>query len=236
MDLNKKTQAIVPAAGIGARLKSATNKPFVLLDGKPIVVHSLEMMEACSLIESVVVVVHEQHINDFDKSIQKHSLSKIKQVVVGGRTRCQSVMNGLAVLDADTQYVVIHDGARPMISLELLTQAVNRCYEDAAVIVGVPVKPTIKRVHPEKHVVEATFDRRVMWEIQTPQVFRKDIINKAHKDNKDLLASDDSLLVERAGYKVKVVRGEYSNIKITTPDDMIIAQAFIDKNKSHKDT
>ena len=231
MDLNKKTQAIVPAAGIGARLKAPTNKPFVLLDGKPIVVYSLEILEACPLIGSVIVVSHEQHINDFDKLLQKYKLTKVKHIVVGGRTRCQSVQNGLEALAPDTQYVVIHDGARPLISLELLSQSLNRCYEESAVIVGVPVKPTIKRVHPEKLLVEATFDRRVMWEIQTPQVFRKDIIVNAHQKNKDLLASDDSLLVERAGYKVKLVKGSYSNIKITTPDDLIIAKAFLDKDK-----
>ncbi|MCK5215233.1 MAG: 2-C-methyl-D-erythritol 4-phosphate cytidylyltransferase [Candidatus Omnitrophica bacterium] len=232
MDINKKTQAIIPAAGIGARLKSATNKPFVLLAGKPIVVYSLEILEACSFIDSVIVVVHEQHINDFDKLAQEYKLTKVKHVVVGGQTRCQSVTNGLNALDPDTRYVLIHDGARPLISLELLTQSVSRCYEESAVIVGVPVKPTIKRVHPEKLFVEATFDRRVMWEIQTPQVFRKDIIFNTHKKNKDLSASDDSLLVERAGYKVKLVKGDYSNIKITTPDDLIVAQAFLGKEES----
>ncbi len=222
-----KVQAIIPAAGSGKRLKSKIPKPLVLLRGKPLLMYSLQVLERCSLIESVVVVGNKNHLGRIRNFISKYRLKKIKHVIGGGATRCQSVFKGLKVLDQDTEYVLIHDGARPLVSLAVVKRAILACFKYAAVIVAVPVKATIKRV-TKNHEIEETPDRRTLWEAQTPQVFKKDIIMKAQKSLRDAKATDDAYLVERMGIHVKVIAGDYQNIKITTQDDLNVANKFLD--------
>ncbi len=225
-----KTQVIIPAAGTGTRLKSgagAPGKPLIPLNGKPLLVYSLEIFEKCPLVESIIVVLNEKNIAGFDKMVSQYHLTKVSSVIAGGPTRRESVSNGLKELDEDTKLVVIHDGARPLVSPEVVKKAITLCYDESAVVVGVPVKPTIKRVHPQNMNVEATLDRRLLWEVQTPQVFKRDILVKAHKEIKDTQATDDAVLVEALGKKVKMVEGEYRNIKITTAEDLLTADAFL---------
>ncbi len=242
-----KTQVIIAAAGAGTRLESDPDaprqgggsgfrpakaglqmaKPLILLKGKPLLVYSLEVFAACPLVESIIVVVGENNLEEFKKVIAQYGFQKVSAVVVGGATRCESVSNGLNVLDEDTELVVIHDGARPLISPGVLKKAIVLCHNESAVIAAVPVKPTIKRVNPEDLSVEATLDRSLLWEAQTPQVFKKDILLKAHKEVNDKQATDDASLLERLGEKIKIVEGEYRNIKITTSEDLIIAESFL---------
>lgn len=222
-----KVQAVIPAAGLGVRLGSGTPKPLILLKDKPLFIHTLEIISKCLLIESIVVAVQKENISEFEEIISKYGISNISKVIAGGETRKESVFNGLEALDSDTDIVVIHDGARPLVSLQVLEKAIKICYEESAVIVAVPVKPTIKRINSEELYVESTLDRRLLWEAQTPQVFKKDVILRAHNEGKDLEATDDAFLVEMLGERVKVVEGEYSNIKITTQEDLLFAERIL---------
>lgn len=224
-----KIQAIVPSAGMGSRLQSDIPKPLISLKGKPLFIYALESLSKCSLIESIVVVADKDNLSEFKKIIGKYNIPKISQVVVGGETRRDSVFNGLKALDDDTDIVVIHDGARPLISLRVIEESIKACYEEVAVIVSVPIKPTIKRVNRDELYVEGTLDRSLLWEVQTPQVFRKDIIIRAHNEGKGLQATDDAFLVERLGERVKVITGDYSNIKITTQEDLSFAERILEK-------
>ena len=227
---SKKTQAIIVAAGSGTRLNASLPKPLVKLRGKPLVIYSLMVFEKSPLVSSVVIVGSLRYLPELQRLVRKYRLKKISRIVAGGETRALSVSQGLQALDDDTQFVLIHDAARPLVSLRIVEEAVKSCYKEAGVIVAVPAKPTIKRVNSRTMVIEETLDRRKLWEVQTPQVFRKDIIFKAHRIRKDVSATDDAFLVEKLGQKVKVVVGDYRNIKITTPEDLIIARALLNNS------
>ncbi|MFA5059642.1 MAG: 2-C-methyl-D-erythritol 4-phosphate cytidylyltransferase [Candidatus Omnitrophota bacterium] len=222
-----KTEAIIVAAGRGARLKSSVLKPFIRLDQKPLYAYCLKVFEACPLIDKIIIVVHRESFKDFARIIEKFRWKKVKAVVIGGATRRDSVRHGLNVLDKDTQLVAIHDVARPFINSEIISSAVRTAKTKGACVVGVPVKSTIKLVDPKKGIVQRTIPRDLLWEIQTPQVFKKDIILKAHKRNLTLKATDDAMLVERLGIKVSVVKGDYRNIKITTQEDLSLAKMLL---------
>ncbi len=221
-----KVQAIIPTAGIGTRLKSETPKPFVEVCGKPLCVHTLEVFEKNPTVNSVILVGHAENLFELGDIAKKYHLSKVVKIVAGGETRCASVSNGLAVLDDDTDIVVVHDGARPLVSTQTINDAVALCQDKQAVVVAVPVKSTIKRVNKEELQVEETVDREDLWEIQTPQVFQKNILFQAHAQNKDVAPTDDAMMVEQLGVKVKILPGDYRNIKVTTQEDLTIAEAF----------
>jgi 2-C-methyl-D-erythritol 4-phosphate cytidylyltransferase len=236
-----KIQAIIAAGGLGARLKAMRPKPLVLLDGKPLLIYSLEVFEKSPLIDGIVVVIHESHVSEVEDIIRQCEFKKVVKVVVGGRTRCESVYNGLQAVDEKTSVVVVHDGARPFINPRTLYEAVMQGRTHEAVVVGVPVKPTIKRVNLQGMFVEETLKREELWEIQTPQIFKRAVLWEAHTRKTQAspaaggeAPSDDAVLVERLGVKVKVVCGDYDNIKITTKEDLMIAEAFL-KNRSQED-
>ena len=224
----KKTQAIIPMAGQGVRLRSRQLKPLILLRGKPLFVHTLKPFIQSRLIDSLILVVPEKSKAIFECLVRKYRLSKVKKIISGGATRCESVFHGLIATDESTDIVVIHDGARPLVTREILEAAVKECYHARAIVVGVPVKSTIKKVASKNLFIEETLVRDTLWEIQTPQVFRKDILLRAHQNKKMTNPSDDALLVEQMGVKIKVVRGDYKNIKVTTPEDLLAAKAFLE--------
>ncbi len=228
-----KTQVIIPAAGAGKRFKSSTPKPLVLLGKKPIIVYALEVFQKCSSIDSVIVVAAKKFVPRFKNIIRRYRLSKVKNVVAGGATRRASVSNGLKALDQDTDLVVIHDGARPFITRKLIEKSIRTAQKQAALIVAVPVKPTIKAADRKTLTVEATLKRDTLWEVQTPQIFKKTIIVEAHRKNKSIDPTDDALLVEKIGGKVKILAGDYQNIKITTQEDLIFARAIL-ASRHHK--
>ena len=222
-----KIQAILPAAGAGSRLKLKQNKPLVLLNGKPLFIYSLLAMEHCPAVNSVIVAAQEKHLKIFEQLIKKFKIKKVKKIVTGGVTRCASVKKALAVLDADTEVIMIHDGARPFIKPALISHAVSLMNLESAVVVGVPVKPTIKKVNFNNFYVEETLPRETLWETQTPQIFRKEILLKAHELMPEKNPTDDAVLVEKMGVKVKMVMGDYRNIKITTREDLAVARMFL---------
>jgi len=222
-----KTQAIIPTGGAGSRFGSEVPKSLVPLCGKPVCVHAWEIFGQSPVIDSVVVVVPEERIAECERIIEQFGLKKIAAVIAGGPTRRESVSNGLAVLDHDTKIVVVHDGVRPLVSSSLIEAAVTACAKEGAVITAVPVKPTIKKVDPKSFYVEETLDRKALWEIQTPQVFRKHILADAHQKNEEDDPTDDSVMVERLGVRVKIIQGDYRNIKITTQEDLLAAESFL---------
>ena len=221
-----KTQAIIPTAGIGKRLKAGRPKPLVELCGKPLCAHTLEVFQRSPVIDSVVLVGNADHLFELGDIVKQYQLGKVTKIVAGGKTRCESVSNGLAVLDKDTDIVVVHDGARPLVSLKTISDAVLLCQDLQAVVVAVPVKSTIKKVNKKDLSVEETLNREDLWEIQTPQVFKRDVLIKAHEQKKEDAPTDDAMMVEQLGVRVKVLLGDYKNIKITTYEDLTIAEAL----------
>jgi len=222
-----KTQVIIPAAGSGTRLGASIPKALVLLKKKPLMVYALEVFERLEFIHSVILVVPGRDQKRFRKVVDRYRLKKVKRIVAGGATRSASVSNGLKVLDANTDVVVIHDAARPFLVPKTLKDSVLLMKNQKAAIIAVPVKPTIKQVNTKTGTVIRTLDRNELWEAQTPQVFRKAILVKAHQKAGKTGATDDAMLVERMGVRVKVVPGDYRNIKITTKEDVALAESFL---------
>ena len=228
-----KTEAIVAAAGIGKRLRSKTRKPYLDISGKPILIHTLMALSSSSGIKKIIVAVNRRDVNKCIALIRRFRVSKIKAVISGGRERQGSVANGLKRLDRDTEIVLIHDGVRPFIDNRLIKDSIDCAKKFGACVIGVPVKATIKCVHRPSsivhrhYVVDRTIDRSTLWEIQTPQVFKKDIIVKAYERFGSAPATDDAMLVEKLGIDVRIIEGSYRNIKITTPEDLVLAKAII---------
>ncbi|MBM3252091.1 MAG: 2-C-methyl-D-erythritol 4-phosphate cytidylyltransferase [Candidatus Omnitrophica bacterium] len=226
-----KIVAVVPSAGRGVRFKQKQPKPLVLLDSYPILFHTIRTLSISKLIDNIVLVVNRNDLAKFRNKIKPYNFKKIKNIVAGGASRRKSVENGLKSVDSDADLILIHDAARPFINSKIISQTINAAKKSGAAIAAVPVKSTIKQIRPATFLVEKTLDRNILWEIQTPQVFKKDIILKAYSKFKNIDAFDDASLVEKLGKRVKIVLGSYNNIKITTPEDLLFAKAIL-KNRS----
>ncbi len=220
-----RTQVIIVAGGSGTRFKSTIPKSFVLLKGMPVVAHSLAVFQKSSLINSIIIVGHKDYLEKYQALAKQ--FTKISAVVLGGATRADSVKSGLMALEADTDIVLVHDAARPLIDKAMLERLLDALKKDKAAIVAVPVKATIKKVNARTLIVEETPRRDLLWDVQTPQGFRKDVLVKAHARKFKSEATDDAMLVEHLGVKVKVVMGDYRNIKITTPEDLLVAKGLL---------
>jgi len=220
-----KLEAIVVAAGRGERL-GWRSKPFIKIEKKPILYYTLRVLTKNPWIKNIILVVKKNDIKRARNLTIREKFNKIKKIIEGGETRRLSVERGLQFIDRDTQLILIHDAVRPFIPQDLINKVILQAERFGAAVIGVPLKPTIKRIQ-KNLFVEDTLDRRKIWEIQTPQIFKKDVILKAHRKFKDENFTDDSALVERLGLKVKIVKGDYSNIKITTPEDLVFAEAIL---------
>jgi 2-C-methyl-D-erythritol 4-phosphate cytidylyltransferase len=225
--------AIVLAAGRGLRFRSKIPKPLFKLNYKPVVIYSLQTLNKHRDIKNIVLVVNAQNKKKIIQQVCKYRISKVSRIIQGGKRRQDSVLNGLKAIDKRADLILIHDSARPFIEGKMVTSIIKEARKTGAAIVGVPVKATIKEVYsPQsmvhgKTVVKKTLNREKLWEIQTPQVFRKDLICKAYSRFNKIDATDDAMLVEKSGIKVSVILGTYNNIKITTPEDLLIAQAIL---------
>ncbi len=222
-----KLQVILVAAGSGMRLKVSKPKPLVLLKGKPLIEHSLKVFQASRPVHSIVLVVHSDLIDVFTKLVEKRNFKKVGMIVAGGATRSDSVQHGLSCIDDDTDVVMVHDAARPFVTEDMIKRSLQALVKDKAAIVAVPAKSTIKKVDPKNLYVLETLPRDTLWEVQTPQTFRKDILVKAHASQLCCDPTDDAMLVEKMGIKVKVVMGDYRNIKVTIVEDLAIAEALL---------
>ena len=221
--------AIVLAAGQGKRMNAASNKQYLTLKDKPILAHTMNTFEKCNLIHQIILVIHEDEEEFCKKNIlEKYKYKKIKHLVKGGKERQESVYNGLMAIDKETSIVLIHDGARPLITEQVILRCIQGAIEYGAVSAGVPIKETIKIMGRDRFV-SYTPKREDVWVTQTPQAFQKDIILKAHEFaiEQEILGTDDAMLVEHMGMKIKMVEGDYENIKITTPEDLIAAEAIL---------
>jgi len=229
-----KYAAIVLSAGVGSRMKSDIPKQYMDLAGKPVIYYSLRAFEDAGF-SSIILVCGKDDVEYCQQEIvRKHGLNKVTAVVPGGKERYHSVFEGLrAVHEAD--YVFIHDGARPMLTQEIIERLKEAVEKEEAAVAGMPVKDTIKIVDEEGYVAD-TPERQYVWQVQTPQCFAYPIIYDAYKsimqDEEEGWTlpkiTDDAMVLEYAtDHEVKMVEADYRNIKITTPEDLIIAEAFL---------
>ena len=227
---NNKCTVIIAAAGIGKRMGSDMPKQFLQIKGKPVLYYTVDAFEKNNNIDSVVIVTGRESIEYCRKEIvEKYAFKKVKAIVEGGKERQNSVYNALNTITADTDIVLIHDGARPFIMQEDINKVILSVKEYGSAVLAVKSKDTIKIADTDGFVSE-TPDRSFMWNIQTPQGFGFSVVKEAYdKAEKDgFIGTDDSSLVERLGKRVKLVEGHYTNIKITTKDDLIIAESILE--------
>lgn len=221
--------AILLAAGSGKRLGSKISKPLAKLSHRPGISYSLKTLNGHPKINEIIVVTNKQNNRGILIEVGKNRFYKVKKIVPGGRRRQDSLGCALRALDRRTQIVLIHDAARPFVTKEIITDCLNEAVRSGAAISGVPVKATIKKsigVKGKGLRVKGTVDRKNLWEIQTPQVFKRDLIMKAYNKFGSSEVTDDAALVEKSGKAVKIVPGSYFNIKITTPEDLVLAEAI----------
>lgn len=226
-----KSVALIPAAGMGKRMGASINKQYLQLNGMPIVARTISVFEQSDLIDAIYLVIPEEEIAYCRKHVvEAYGFGKVVAIVPGGKERQNSVINGLRAMRdyvSDNDVIVIHDGVRPLISEKTVGESIRIAALHDGALVAVPTKDTIKTVL--SGVVVDTPSRETLWQAQTPQSFRFEKIFSAHliAERDGFCGTDDSSLVERIGGKVNVIQGDYSNIKITTPEDLILAEAFL---------
>ena len=224
--------AIIPAAGVGTRMKSPSPKQFIPLGDGSVLIHTLGKFAACSRVLTACVSLREADMPVFRRELEQRGLSDFARLVAGGAHRQESVYNGFRALDSGTDIVVVHDGVRPFVELEMIEAVIDAAAEKGSAIVALPCIDTVKQV--ERQRVVATLPREKIVLVQTPQAFRYDILadalERARSDH--YYASDESCLVERLGYPVTVLLGSERNIKITKPADLPLAELFIRQSSS----
>ena len=226
-----RVAAIVPAAGAGTRLKSRIQKPYIDLSTKPILARTLIALSKNKDITEILVSVEKNKVNKAQREIIERYGVKKARLVIGGKERSDSVYNALKSVSKNIDYILIHDGIRPFITDKLIKALLKEVSMFGAVIAAVPVKPTLKFVGQDGFI-KNTPSRKYFWEAQTPQVFKRGLIEKAYRIamQKNIKATDDSMLVEKIGVKTKIVMGSYSNIKITTKEDLELAKIIIKRH------
>ena len=224
-----KADAVIVSAGKGLRFMEGKKKQFHSLGGKPILAHTLDKFETCPLIRSILLVVGQEDMDYCLKEIiEQYKFQKISQIVPGGKQRQESVKNGIDALPKDADVVAIHDGVRPFVTKAMIEDTIHSAERVGAVVLAMPVKDTIKVSNPDGTVLK-TLDRESLWQIQTPQTFRVSVIKEAYYRAAEdgFVGTDDASLVERLGVKVHILPGSYTNIKITTPEDLFLANLFL---------
>lgn len=259
--MKKHTTAIILAAGVGSRMKSTTPKQYMKLAGHPVLYHTIKAFQDSPIIEEIILVVADNQIEfTIEEIVGKYNFTKVRKITQGGSERHHSVQKGLHKLSLETEYVMIHDGARPIVSGELLERAYNSMGKSPATIAVMPVKETIKRVDFTGEVIE-TPNRNQVYAVQTPQVFKVEVITRAYEnlaqallDNGEYVVintnkiydeseiktsnllniTDDAMVVEFfTDIKVNTFIGDYKNIKITTHEDIELAELFIGKQNKN---
>jgi 2-C-methyl-D-erythritol 4-phosphate cytidylyltransferase len=232
-----KADAVIVSAGKGLRFMEGRKKQFYFLEGKPILAHTLDKFETCPLIRSILLVVGEEDMDICLKEVvEKYKFQKVSQIVPGGKRRQESVKNGIDALPKDSDIVAIHDGVRPLVTRAMIEDSIHSAVRYGAVVLAMPVKDTVKISNPDGTVLR-TLDRESLWQIQTPQTFQINVIKEAHfrAAEDGFVGTDDASLVERMGAKVHILPGSYTNIKITTPEDLLLASLFLKMNTLTKE-
>ena len=222
-----ETIAIVPAAGLGKRLGLKKKKPFVLLKGRPLIAYALKALDSSKFIDSIIVACEAGSIGRLKGVIKKYGFKKITKIVKGGKTRFGSVRNCFNAIASPCDIVLIHDGARPFPEERMIRDSVMLAEKFGACITALPSTDTIK-LSGHDNFIEKTLDRKKLWKAQTPQAFRYGMLKKAIDGVKYTVdITDDACIFERAGEKVKILEGSARNIKITTKEDLVFAEALI---------
>lgn len=216
--------AIIVAAGSGSRFGSDIPKQFLELNGKPVIVHTLERFQAAPSVDSIILVLAEDQIDDFDKSV----VAKLDGVIAGGMSRSSSVLNGLNAVSGETDIVAVHDGARPLVSVDEIERTIAKARATGAACLVAPVTDTIKSISGDE--IAATLDRDKMRRALTPQVFSIDVLRRAFElADANEKATDECYIVEKLGYPIAIVEGSSRNIKITHSEDLALAAALLDE-------
>jgi 2-C-methyl-D-erythritol 4-phosphate cytidylyltransferase len=218
-----RVAAIIVAAGDSQRMEGI-DKMFAPLGGRPALARVIDTFQKCHLIDQIIVVMNSKNIEQCRRLVAEEAWSKVKDICLGGKQRQDSVAEGLKRLKYG-EWVVIHDGARPLVTVSLIEKGLEAARETGAAVAAVPVTDTIKLVG-NNEIVRQTLPRQNLRAVQTPQVFRVDVIKNTYEHVFGDV-TDDASLVEKAGYKVKLYMGAYDNIKITTPDDLAVAEALL---------
>jgi len=221
--------AVVPAGGRGVRMGTNIPKQFLSLGGVPLLVHALQAFEQSPIISEIILVVPQDDCQFCREDIvPSYGIKKVSQVVVGGRRRQDSVLNGVRAANSDTEIVVVHDAVRPFVTLDMISQVVDSSKAHGAAIVALPMRDTVKRVNADGFIQE-TLRRDGLWLAQTPQAFRRTVLLQAHQQGEanGVEATDDAFLVERLGLPVAIVQGSSDNIKVTRPEDLAMGEAIL---------
>ncbi len=225
----QKYAAIVLAAGSGKRMNSKVHKQYLIIQDRPVLYYSLKAFEDSAVDEIVLVVGKGEEEFCRKEIVDKYGISKVKAIVEGGKERYHSVFEGLKQT-SDADYVLIHDGARPFVNQDIIRRCMQEVQKYQACVVGMPVKDTIK-IADEECYAKQTPDRKNVWMIQTPQTFSYALIYEAYEEmlkTEDTAITDDAMVLERTkGKKSKLIEGSYRNIKITTPEDLLIANVYL---------
>lgn len=225
-----KCSVIIVAAGKGLRMGGDISKQFMKIRNKPILAYTIEAFDQSDLVDEIILVTQNEYIEYCKKDIiDFYKFKNHIRVVEGGSERQYSVYNGLKAVNSKADIVLIHDGVRPFVEKEYINNIIYSAYDNSACVLGVPVKDTIKICDIEGYI-EKTPNREFVYAIQTPQAFKYNVILNAHEKalKDEFLGTDDSVLVERLGYRVKIEQGSYKNIKITTVEDLAIAENIFD--------
>jgi 2-C-methyl-D-erythritol 4-phosphate cytidylyltransferase len=221
--------ALVPAAGRGLRMGGFVPKQFLSLGGQPLIIQSLRMLQAAPVVDRIILAVPLADVEYCEREIvSRHGFTKVTKVVVGGAERQDSVRCALDQVPSDTEIVLIHDAVRPFVTLRMIDEVVAAARKEGAAIIALPMRDTVKQVGADG-VIERTVDRTPLWLAQTPQAFRRDWIETAHRKAhaEGVRATDDAFLVEWLGHSVSVVEGSGENIKVTRPEDLVIGEAIL---------
>ncbi len=226
-----KVAAIIAAAGVGLRMQSQIAKPYLLLAGKPILAHTLEVFETVREIQEVTVVAHPDDLEYCrEEVIAPYGFKKVLRLVPGGKERQDSVYHALKALKQEDglEIILVHDGVRPFITPEQIRRVIKAARSHGGAILGLPAQDTLKRVNPQGKVIH-TMDRKDIWHIQTPQGFHADLLWRAFVEayGRNFYGTDEASLVEEMGHPVAVIHGDPCNIKITTPEDLELAEALL---------
>ena len=226
---NKKCTAIITAAGSGKRMGSDQKKQFITLLGKPVIAYTLEKFQNTAEIDEIILVVSEDDI-DFCRHeiVEKYGFTKVKSIISGGAERQESVYKGVMLAAESDGLILIHDGVRPFVRKSDIVKTAEAADEFGAAVLAVRVKDSLRSLDGN---ISKSVPRENMWQVQTPQGFRSEIIVEAHKKAAEdgFLGTDDAVLAERLGYNIYLVEGSYDNIKITTPEDLVFSEAVLKK-------
>ena len=233
---DKRVAALIPAAGSGERMGGQVAKPFLQLNGREILAHTLDVFERTAVINDVWVIVGAANLAACRQGIvERYGFKKVRDVVAGGASRQESVWRGLCRVDPAVDLVVVHDGVRPFVTETVLQATLACAAEHGAAVSAIPLSDTLKRVSPQGEV-EGTVPRENLWRTQTPQAFRRQLLVTAHQQarERNLCATDDAGLLESLGHPVRVVQGLEGNIKITTPDDLNLSERLLGERPAER--